>query len=291
MTKTLARLLAHSPILARGRRLYAENAANWSIPLSKIGKLEAGLFLILDDYAKGVFPPTFSDQAAAYAAEAAYRSATGMPAEKATEIQMRKPFWDAKSTAGYLGDYVRLANHLQSLGLNPPARLLELGCGTGWTAEFLATTGFDVTGTSLVQEDIDDARKRIDSLRAKGLKCSLRFEAAPMESVSEAVGPRSYYDGVFVFEALHHAFDWRQSLRSAQECLKPGGWLLICGEPNLVHTFSSYRIARLSNTHEIGFSRGELMHQLRDSGFADVRYLSPFMHFWTKHHWICGRKK
>jgi len=213
---------------------------------------------------------------------------------------MQKPFWNAQATATYLSEYARLRHHLHALGLEPPARLLELGCGTGWMAEFLAATGYDVLGTSLVPEDVEDARKRIPSLQAKGLKPSLRFEVAPMETVAEVVcpaapkpgdgGPRSQFDGVFVYEALHHAFDWRKSLISAGDCLRPGGWLLICGEPNLVHTFSSYRVAKLSNTHEIGFSRGELMRHLRASGYQQVRYLSTPFHFWSKHHWLCAQK-
>ncbi len=54
-----------------------------------------------------------------------------------------------------------------------------------------------------------------------------------MEEVAEKVGPRNYYEVVYVFEALHHAFDWRQAIQSSFECLRPGGWLLICQEPAL----------------------------------------------------------
>ena len=68
----------------------------------------------------------------------------------------------------------------------------------------------------------------------------------PMESVADFLQDKEVlpFDVVFVFEALHHAYDWHQSLKSAFECLKPGGWLIICNEPNLIHTFVSYRIAK-----------------------------------------------
>ncbi len=90
---------------------------------------------------------------------------------------------------------------LRQINVKPPARLLEIGCGTGWMAEFMAITGFDVTGTSIVPADIKDARRRITSVAAKGLTTTkLRFEVAPMEAVDEMVGPRDYsYDAVYVF--------------------------------------------------------------------------------------------
>jgi 2-polyprenyl-3-methyl-5-hydroxy-6-metoxy-1,4-benzoquinol methylase len=291
MLKALAGLIARSPLLAHGRGLYARNRLDWNLPLSKLGKLQAGLYIILEDYSKGLFPPTFSDQQAAYQGEIDYRASTGLAAEHSRDGELRKPFWNAWCSRKYLADYVRVAECLERCGVRPPARLLELGCGTGWMAEFLAITGYEVMGTSLVPEDIQDARNRIASVRAKGLKRSLNFEVAPMETVAESVGPVGYYDCVFMFEALHHAFDWRKSLDSAFRCLKPGGTMLVCCEPNLVHTFSSYRVAKLSNTHEIGFSRGELMRHFRQhGGFSAVRYLRSPFHFWCKHHWLCARR-
>ncbi len=110
---------------------------------------------------------------------------------------------------------------LRQINVKPPARLLEIGCGTGWMAEFMAITGFDVTGTSIVPADIKDARRRITSVAAKGLSTTkLRFEVAPMEAVDEMVGPRDYYDAVYVFEALHHAFDWRQAIQASFDCAR-----------------------------------------------------------------------
>ncbi|MCX6909439.1 MAG: methyltransferase domain-containing protein [Verrucomicrobia bacterium] len=291
MPKKLAAWLAQGRLFARGRRLYAENRQNWNMPLSKLDKLRTGLYLILDDYAKGLFPPTFRDQQIAYANEIAYRNNLGgTTVEQSLLADMRKPFWAAKSTAKFLGDFARLLTCIERCGVLPPAHVLELGCGSGWTAEFLAVRGYAVTGTSIAEVDIAAARKRIASLQAKGLNSSLRFELAPMETVAEVVGPKEDYDVVLVYEALHHAFDWRKALESSFACLKPGGWLIVCSEPNLLRTFISYRVAKLSNTREIGFSRGELLRHLRHSGYRPIRYLGSRFHFWIKNHWICAQK-
>lgn len=291
MTRKFAQLLAHSPLLLRGRHLFEQNSKDWNFLSSKFDKLWAGVYLILEDYSKGLFPPTFTDQARAYAAEVAYRThIPGVNHEAVRRTEMRKPFWLGSATKKYLNQFVQLTNLLTHVGSRPPARLLELGCGTGWMAEFLAVAGFDVTGTSIAPADIDDARARRNSIATKGLPVQLQFEVIPMEAVAETLERRNYYDVVYVFEALHHAFDWQQAVQSSFECLRPGGWLLLCNEPNVLHTFIAYRVAKLANTHEIGFSRRALSRHLAQVGFAPVKYISTPFHFWFKPHWIAAQK-
>jgi len=272
--------------------LFERNCHEWNLPLSKFDKLLTGTYLILEDYSRGLFPPKFQDQAAAYAAEAAYHTngVPGLDVESMRLGEMRKPFWHAQATERYLTGFIRLRSLLERLKLSPPARLLELGCGSGWMSEFLAMTGFDVTGTDVSPVGIEEANLRLKSVAVIGLDLKLRFKIAAMESVADTVGPRDHYDAVFVSEALHHAFDWRSAVKSSFACLRPGGWLLVCNEPNVLHTFISYRTAKLSKTHEIGFSRRELIRHLEKTGFASVKYFGTPLHFWVKAHWIIAQR-
>jgi SAM-dependent methyltransferase len=291
MTRTIARQLARSFFLSKGKQIFEQNVQNWNLPLTKFDKLLAGIYIILEDYSRGQFPPKFEDQAKAYAAEVAYRETIpGLDLATIRRTELKKPFWFGRSTENYLKRFIRLIRLLEQINVAPPSRLLELGCGTGWMAEFLAITGFDVTGTSISPRDIEDARGRLNSIATKGLIVQLRFEIAAMESIADTIGPKNHYDAVFVFEALHHAFDWRRAIQSSFECLRPGGWLLICSEPNLLHTFTSYRVAKLSNTHEIGFSRKELTQHLFSVGCSSVKYVSSSFHFWIGGHWIVAQK-
>lgn len=291
MTRTTAKLLARSPFFSKGRQLYEQNRREWSHPFSKWEKLQIGAYLILEDYSQGLFPPRFEDQAKAYAMEINYRShLPGMSLEATRQTELRKPFWFGPGVVEFLGGFSQLVMVLEQLKISPPARVLELGCGTGWMAEFLAIAGFDVVGTSIAPTDIADAQMRLQSITAKGLTAKLQFEVAAMESLSETASHRNQYEAAFFFEALHHAFDWRRAIQSTYDCIRPGGWILICNEPNVLHTFISYRFAKLVNTHEIGFSRGELMRHLSQTGFTPVKYLSTPLHFWTKKHWIAAQK-
>ena len=283
--------LARSVIFSRARLLFVQNQQNFNLPLGKWDKLTIGLYLVLSDYGEGKFPPKYLDEDAAYAAEKQYRRALGGCSQQAiAEAELRKPFWFGRSARKYLGDFIRVIANLERLGLKPPARVLELGCGAGWMSELLATTGLEVVGATLSEVDVADARKRIGSLDAKGLRSSLSFEVAPMESVAETLGRRGYFDAVIVYEALHHVHDWKRSLASARECLRPGGWLLICSEPNRIHLFSSYRVARLSNTHEVGFSHKDLVAGLREVGFVRVERLGTWLHLGIRPHWLAAQK-
>lgn len=289
--RRLAGWLAGSALLSRGRRLYTANEQDYLLPMSKADKLLAGAYLILRDYASGVFPPRFSDQAAVYAAEKKFQThLIDMTAEAARDCRVRKPFWDYGSTERYLRGYLKLFRALDTLGVRPPSSLLELGCGTGWMTEFLSLNQYDVLGTTLVESEVAEARCRLASLAALQLKANLDFLVAPMESVHEHVPASRRFDAVFVYEALHHAFSWEATIASAHQVLKPGGWLLIANEPNLLHTFVSYRQGRLSNTHEIGLSRRQMLRELRRVGFRETRDLGCRFHAWVLPHWIAGRK-
>lgn len=291
LCRTTATKLAALTCFNSSRELWEKNKDFWNLPLSKKQKLKIGSYIILRDFGEGLFPPTFDDQQKAYNAEINYRfNLPGTSPATASTADLRKPFWDGPAMRRYMANFMDLTCALERCHVHPPQRLLELGCGVGWMAEFLALMGFSVLGTSISPHDIMDAEKRLESLRLKGLSVDLKFRKTPMESVAEATRDLEPFDATFVFEALHHAFDWSKAIDSAFECLKPGGWLLICNEPNWIHTFSSYRVARLSNTHEVGFLRRDLMDHLKQKGFKDVSILKNSLHFRVRPHWIAAKK-
>ena len=76
--------------------------------------------------------------------------------------------------------------------------------------------------------------------------------------------------------------EWRRTIHTAASSLEPGGWFLICAEPNLAHTFISCRVGKLTQTHEIGISRKQLTHELRRDGFRHIRSFSSPLHYWTR---------
>ena len=292
LSRQVAGWLADGPWCGPARRLMEQNLVRYDLPLSKVGKVAAGSWLILRDYADGLFPPRFEDQQAAYRAEREfYSSMTSYTREQSIAGHVVKPFWTPDWFEHYSQSFTRLWRALHSLGLGPGARLLELGCGAGWMTEFLALGGYPILGTTIAADDIQIGEGRVRALIARGLPADrLQFREAPMESVDSAVADLPKFDGVFVFEALHHAYDWQAAIHAAARCLKPGGWLLLASEPNRLHTFVSYRIARLTNTHEIGMSGSALRRELRAAGLNEIRTLAPRLDLRITPHWIAGRK-
>jgi protein-L-isoaspartate O-methyltransferase len=287
----VAGALSRSPLLRRGRELWEKNQKDWNLPLSRWDKLRTGMYLILKDYSEGEFPPTFSDQQQTYQNEINYRSA--LPGTNLAEVaaaELAKPFWFGRSLHLYLGAFLKLASLLEEIQITPPAKLLELGGGSGWTAEFLAQLGFNIVSTTLSPSDSEAAQKRLESLQVRGLRVRLQFQVCPMETAHEHVHEQCPFDAVFVHEALHHAFDWKAAVSSAYSSLRPGGWLLICSEPNVLHTMMSYRVAKLSHTHEVGFSRGELVRHLRQTGFQRVLSRGRRLHWLVHPHWLVAQR-
>jgi 2-polyprenyl-3-methyl-5-hydroxy-6-metoxy-1,4-benzoquinol methylase len=289
--RRLAGSLAGSPLFHRGRRLFEANCKDWNMPMSKLEKLWAGLYLILADTGTGRFPPTFADQARVHQAERDYmETMPGCTLSANLEAHMRKPFWGAQQFGTYSHNFTRLLRIFEAVGLQRGSRLLELGCGSGWMTEFLAQSGYAVVGTTISPHDIDICNKRVASLRVKGLEDPLSFLLSPMETVDQAVAGQPPFDGVFVFEAIHHAFDWRQTIQACFRVLKPGGWLVLASEPNVLQTLISYRFARINNTHELGLSQRELLDAMHAAGFVETRVFAPRWNNRVSTHWIAARR-
>ncbi len=105
--------------------------------------------------------------------------------------------------------------------LGPETRVLDLGCGYGSTARYLAANfGCPVTGTNISKKELDLARERSSEA---GLTHLLTFEYEDFHSLSCA---ESSYDVVWSQEAFLHAADKNAVLSECRRVLKPNGSLI-----------------------------------------------------------------
>jgi SAM-dependent methyltransferase len=106
-------------------------------------------------------------------------------------------------------------------------RALELGCGTGTNAVFLASRGFDVTGVDFSPLAIQKAEARARAARAK-----VRFLVADVTSLPDLGEP---FPLVWDRGVYHHMrnVDLEGFLRTLEKHVAPGGWYLtLAGNAN-----------------------------------------------------------
>jgi 2-polyprenyl-3-methyl-5-hydroxy-6-metoxy-1,4-benzoquinol methylase len=149
-----------------------------------------------------------------------------------------KPFSDSRCGV-YLLDIGALLQLLEP----PPRRVLDLGCGTGWTSRFLGKAGYEVTGLDISPEAVETARRLAEAEQLT----TVRFVLGDYESFAAA----GDYDYVLFYDALHHAEDERTAIATAWRALKPDG-AVICFEPGSGHSRSksSRRAVEEFGVHE-----------------------------------------
>jgi SAM-dependent methyltransferase len=124
------------------------------------------------------------------------------------------------------GQYLARIGQVMDFLPEPPARVLDLGCGSGWTSSFLAQRGYEVLGIDIAPDMIRAAEQSRDS---KGLH-ALRFMVGDYESLDCS----EEFDAVVFFDSLHHAENELDALRAAYHALRSGGTCVV-SEPGVGH--------------------------------------------------------
>ncbi|HEV7396364.1 MAG TPA: methyltransferase domain-containing protein, partial [Pyrinomonadaceae bacterium] len=165
------------------------------------------------------------------------------------------------------------ANMAMVLALPPGARILDVGCGSGWLCEYFARFGYNVTGIDISPALIEMARERLGKIpfgadHERAL--SYRFlthdiEAAPLADT---------FDAVICYDSLHHFEDEHAVMKNLRAMMDQGSQLfLLEGErpPEGSETEEELRgVMRQYETLESPFTRKYLLELLRDHGFVVV---------------------
>jgi len=134
------------------------------------------------------------------------------------EIVSRHPWWSARTNL--------VLALLDSLGIRPPANILEAGCGWGTNLEALEAAGYEVTG-------LDVSRKVLETLDRADRKLIEADLSQPLPTGSRT------YDCVLALDVIEHIDDDCQAARQLGRLVKPGGRLLF-SVPALPELFSEF---------------------------------------------------
>jgi SAM-dependent methyltransferase len=178
--------------------------------------------------------------------------------------EARKPFgWSHGWGAECWLQWAAVTEMLHRLKVAPPASVLDVGCGPGWTSAFLAEAGYEPTGVDLVPANVEVARERAGRWRVDA-----EFVCADMDELE--LGRQ--FDAALLLDALHHSTRPAAVLAGVAGHLRSGGWLLL-GEPSWLHRVSprARRTSRDEGWTERGLSVRALRRDLRAAGFVEVR--------------------
>jgi 2-polyprenyl-3-methyl-5-hydroxy-6-metoxy-1,4-benzoquinol methylase len=177
----------------------------------------------------------------------------GFALVKSTEIRMRR----------------RADAFVQKMDLKQPREILEIGCGTGEIAYWVAEqTNARVLGIDLCEQFIEQAHQ-YSSLP------NLRYQVMNFNQ------PNSLFDQKFDYiignGILHHLYyTLHAALMNIRRLLKPDGTLVFF-EPNIYNPYCALifnvpflRVkARLEPT-EMAFSKRFIVHHLRETNFTEI---------------------
>lgn len=181
------------------------------------------------------------------------------------ELPLDQIPWNIEDPPAVLVDLV-------TSGALAPCDLVDLGCGAGNYAVWLASKGFRVTGVDISPAAIELAEALA---RRKGVEC--RFRAADL--LGDVSSLHASFDFACDWEVLHHIFpaDRQAFVRNVHRLLRPGGgYLSVCfSEEDEAFGGGQQKIRRTSIGTTLYFSSEDELRRLFEPLFRvqDLRTL------------------
>jgi SAM-dependent methyltransferase/glycosyltransferase involved in cell wall biosynthesis len=122
--------------------------------------------------------------------------------------------------------FTDFANMAVTLALPAGARILDVGCGSGWLSEYFARLGYDVSGIDISDELIRMARERVKNIpynldHESPVCCRFLVHDIELAPLAEN------FDGIICYDSLHHLEDERAVFRNLSSMLNVGGLMFI----------------------------------------------------------------
>jgi SAM-dependent methyltransferase len=165
-----------------------------------------------------------------------YRTGAGLPyPEYGADVRLAIANFNRPMFVNDLAGWFAATPELQARLAAEGARVLDAGCGIGWSSISLARAfpSLRVDGIDADEASIAEARRLADEA---GVADRVRFEVADAAELGAAGG--GGYDAAFVFEALHDMARPVEALQALRGLLADGGVVVVADE-KVAETFTA----------------------------------------------------
>ena len=168
------------------------------------------------------------------------------------------------------------AKFCKELDLRPGQKVLDIGCGVGGSAFYMAQHfGVDVFAIDLSQNMISIAKDYWNE-QPSGIQHRVQFH---IEDATKMAYPENFYDVVYSRDTILHIFEKRPLFLNLLKCLKPGGKIMITdycrGEGE--HTMGFRKYVKLRGYQLITVN--EYGKMLEKAGFEEVEAKNNSVYF------------
>ncbi|MDZ7739101.1 MAG: class I SAM-dependent methyltransferase [Bacteroidales bacterium] len=175
----------------------------------------------------------------------------------------------ARSRKEAAGSREESGSHRQEAGRsNEDVRVLDAGSGFGqytWRM-WKINNKWDILGTDIKQEQIDDCKHFISKTKAAP---RVDFRYADLTTFRE----EEKYDLVLSVDVMEHIEDDRQVFRNFYDSLRPGGWLIISTPSDKggsdVHDHDDHSF--IDEHVRDGYGVEEIEEKLEEAGFGSIK--------------------
>jgi len=174
----------------------------------------------------------------------------------------------------------------EKLNLPTGSKVLDAGCGVGDVASYLASNcGYQVEGVDILDFNIDEAKKRIES---RGLSDLVNVQLMSYEDLDF---PAKSFDAIYTMETFVHSSQPQKVLRDFYRLLKPGGKIVLfeyAHEDFRQMSERAKKVISFINRYSAmpafqEFTYGVQRKMMEESGFVDIKvtniskYIMPML--------------